>query len=141
LQVDVRVAKRFDQPWSAATAAALAALQPEGSTRTGAAIRFALSQLLAQPAHTRVLVVVTDGYPQDRDYGPDPNDRRYGLHDTAQALREAARAGVAAFCISVDQAAHDYLRGMCPAHRYLVIDDIHRLPQQLSRLYRRLTSV
>ena len=141
LNVEVKVAKDFDEPWSARTADALVALQPEGSTRTGAAIRFAVSQLLPQPAHTRVLVLVTDGYPQDRDYGPDPNDRRYGLHDTAQALREAARAGVAAFCISVDQAAHDYLRGVCPAHRYLVIDDIHRLPERLSRLYRRLTSV
>lgn len=141
LNVAVKVAKGFDEPWSARTASALAALQPEGSTRTGAAIRFAVSQLLPQPAHTRVLVLVTDGYPQDQDYGPDPNDRAYGLHDTAQALREAARAGVAAFCISVDQAAHDYLRGVCPAHRYLVIDDIHRLPERLSRLYRRLTSV
>jgi len=55
-------------------------------------------------------------------------------------LREAARAGVAAFCITVDQAAHDYLRGVCPAHRYLVIDDVNSLPERLSRLYRRLTS-
>ena len=140
LQVDVRVAKRFDQSWSAQTAAALAALEPEGSTRTGAAIRYAVSQLLLQPAHTRVLMLVTDGYPQDQDYGPDRNDRAYGLHDTAQALREAARAGVAAFCITVDQAAHDYLRGVCPAHRYLVIDDVNSLPERLSRLYRRLTS-
>jgi nitric oxide reductase NorD protein len=140
LQVDLRVAKGFDQPWSAQTAAALASLEPEGSTRTGAAIRYAVSQLLPQPAQTRVLMLVTDGYPQDQDYGPDRNDRAYGLHDTAQALREAARAGVAAFCITVDQAAHDYLRGVCPAHRYLVIDDVNSLPERLSRLYRRLTS-
>ena len=134
------MAKGFDQPWSAQTAAALASLEPEGSTRTGAAIRYAVSQLLPQPAQTRVLMLVTDGYPQDRDYGPDRNDRAYGLHDTAQALREAARAGIAAFCITVDQAAHDYLRGVCPAHRYLVIDDVNSLPERLSRLYRRLTS-
>ena len=140
LQVDLRVAKGFDQPWSSQSAAALAALEPEGSTRTGAAIRYAVSQLLSQPAQTRVLMLVTDGYPQDQDYGPDKNDRAYGLHDTAQALREAARAGVAAFCITVDQAAHDYLRGVCPAHRYLVIDDVNSLPERLSRLYRRLTS-
>jgi nitric oxide reductase NorD protein len=140
LQVDLRVAKGFDQPWSAQTAAALAALEPEGSTRTGAAIRYAVSQLLLQPAHTRVLMLVTDGYPQDQDHRPDRNDRAYGLHDTAQALREAARAGVAAFCITVDQAAHDCLRGVCPTHRYLVIDDVNSLPERLSRLYRRLTS-
>ena len=96
--------------------------------------------MLAQPAHTRVLVVVTDGYPQDQDYGPDPRDRSYGLHDTAQALREAARAGVAAFCLSLDQAAHDYLRGVCPAQRYLVIDDVQALPERLSRVYRRLSA-
>ena len=85
-------------------------------------------------------MLVTDGYPQDQDYGPDRNDRAYGLRDTAQALREAARAGVAASCITVDQAAHDCLRGVCPAHCYLVIDDLNSLPERLSRLYRRLTS-
>lgn len=141
LRVDLRLAKAFDAPWNRHSAAALAALQPQGSTRTGAAIRHAVAQLRQQPERTRVLIVVTDGYPQDQDYGPDPRDRRYGLHDTAVALREAERAGIAAFCVSVDQAAHDYLRGVCPPQRYLVIDDVHRLPAQLARLYRRLTSV
>ena len=88
----------------------------------------------------RLLIVVTDGYPQDSDYGPDPEDIEYGLRDTAQALRETERAGIAVFCVSVDHAAHDYLRRVCPATRYLVIDEVTALPEQLAKVYRRLLS-
>jgi nitric oxide reductase NorD protein len=138
-QVDFYLAKAFDEAWSAHSAAALARLEPKGSTRTGAAIRHAARKLARQPERLRLLIVVTDGYPQDSDYGPDPEDIDYGLRDTAQALREAERAGLAVFCVSVDHAAHDYLRRVCPASRYLVIDDVGALPEQLSNVYRQLT--
>jgi nitric oxide reductase NorD protein len=139
-QVDFYVAKGFDEPWSAASAAALARMEPKGSTRTGAAIRHAARQLARQSERMRLLIVVTDGYPQDSDYGPDPQDSEYGLRDTAQAMREAERAGIAVFCVSVDHAAHDYLRRVCPASRYLVIDEVADLPEQLAKVYRRLVS-
>jgi nitric oxide reductase NorD protein len=138
-QVDFYLAKGFDDGWSAHSAAALAAMQPKGSTRTGAAIRHAVVKLRREPAHTRLLIVLTDGYPQDSDYGPDPKDIDYGLRDTAQAMHEAERAGIAVFCVSVDHAANDYLRRVCAPSRYLVIDDVQALPEQLSKVYRRLT--
>jgi nitric oxide reductase NorD protein len=137
-QVDFYIAKGFDDGWSAHSAAALAAMQPKGSTRTGAAIRHAVGKLRHELAHTRLLIVLTDGYPQDSDYGPDPKDIDYGLRDTAQAMHEAERAGIAVFCVSVDHAAHDYLRRVCAPSRYLVIDDVQALPEQLSKVYRRL---
>lgn len=139
-QVDFHVAKPFGSAWSARSAAPLAAMQPGGATRTGAAIRHALLHLRQEPARRKVLILVTDGYPQDSDYGPDPADIDYGLHDTARALQEAARAGVAAYCICVDGAAHDHLRRLCPPQRYLVIDDVNDLPDRLVGVYRRLTS-
>ena len=80
-----------------------------------------------------------DRLPEDSDYGPDPDDIEYGLRDTAQAMHEAERAGIAVFCVSVDHAAHDYLRKVCAPSRYLVIGDVHALPEQLSKVYRRLT--
>ena len=86
-------------------------------------------------------MVVSDGYPQDQDYGPDWRDHDYGLHDTSKALEEAARAGVATFCITVDPAGHDYLRRMCAPDRYLVIDDVAALPRELARVYRTLSSL
>ena len=138
LQVDFHVAKAFDEAWSAASASALAALQPGGATRTGAALRHALWHLAREPARRKLLLLVTDGYPQDSDYGPDPADPAYGLHDTARALREAQRAGVTPFCISIDGAGHDHLRGHCPRQRYLVIDEVDDLPQRLVGVLRRL---
>ncbi|CAN5876271.1 hypothetical protein BH11PSE8_BH11PSE8_20740 [soil metagenome] len=135
LQVDIHVAKRFDEVWSAHCAAAIGAMQPQRATRTGAAVRHATAALSREQSGTRLLIVLTDGYPQDRDYGPDPDDIAYGLHDTARAFEEAERAGVTAFCVTVDPAGHDYLGTMCPENRYLVIDEVEALPEQLAKLY------
>jgi nitric oxide reductase activation protein len=92
-----------------------------------------------QPARTKVLIVVSDGYPQDKDYGPRRGDNDYGLHDTARALEEAERARITTFCVTVDPAGHDYLRRMCAEDRYLVIDDVRTLPRELTKVYRVLT--
>ncbi|HVO07138.1 MAG TPA: hypothetical protein VMT83_10170, partial [Burkholderiaceae bacterium] len=83
--------------------------------------------------------VVTDGYPEDIDYGPEPRDLRYGLEDTAHALQEAQALGLQTFCLSIDPAGHDYLRRMCPPRRYMVIKDLAALPNELVKVYRAMT--
>jgi nitric oxide reductase activation protein len=133
--VEFHVAKDFDDPPSGSTWAAIAAIEPRGSTRMGAAIRHAAAKLARQPASLRLLVVVSDGYPQDSDYGPDRLDEEYGIQDTARALRDLEAAGTRTLCVTVDPAGHDYLRRMCPPRRYLVIDDVHALPAELARAY------
>jgi nitric oxide reductase NorD protein len=139
-QVEFLVAKDFRDRLSAQTWAALAAMEPLRSTRMGTAIRHALVKLLREPARMKVLVIVSDGYPQDHDYGPDRRDDSYGIEDTACALREAERAGVIAFCVTIDPAGHDYLRRMCADSRYMVIDDVMALPRELTKIYRTLTA-
>jgi len=139
VRVDFRVVKSFDEAVSSRTAGALAALRPHGATRTGAAIRHATAQLVRQSQRRRVLIVVTDGYPEDIDYGPQPRDLRYGLEDTAHALHEAQVSGVQTFCLSIDPAGHDYLRRMCPPERYLVISDLAALPGELAKVYQTMT--
>ena len=111
----------------------------ECNTRMGPAIRHTTTKLNRQPMRTKLLIMVSDGYPQDQDYGPDRTDAEYGLQDTAVALREAERAGISTFCITIDPAGHDYLRRMCPEQRYLVIDDVLALPGELAKVYRALT--
>jgi hypothetical protein len=133
--VEFHVAKDFADPPSRSTWAALAAIEPRGSTRMGAAIRHAAAKLARQPASLRLLVVVSDGYPQDIDYGPDRLDEEYGIQDTARALRDVETGGTRTFCVTVDPAGHDYLRRMCPPGRYLVIDDVPALPAELARVY------
>ena len=94
--------------------------------------------LLRRFRRRRVLIVLSDGYPQDSDYGSGAQALTYGLQDTAQALREARRAGVASFHLSVDAAAHDYMRRICPPHRYWVVDAVDALPARMLALVRLL---
>ena len=138
--VEFHIAKEFGEPVRRAVWAALAAIEPRGSTRMGPAIRHAAAKLARQPSPLRLLILVSDGYPQDTDYGPDRNSEEYGIQDTAQALREAERAGIATFCVTIDPGGHDYLRRMCSPDRYRVIDDVAALPAALGEIYAGLTS-
>jgi nitric oxide reductase NorD protein len=137
--VEFYVAKDFADRLTARTWAALAGMQPRRSTRMGTAIRHAITKLAREPASMKVLIIVSDGYPEDHDYGPDRTDREYGIQDTARALAEAQSQGIVYFCITIDPAGHDYLRRMCSESHYLVIDDVSALPRELTKVYRGLT--
>lgn len=138
--VDVFPVKRFGEPYADTVKARLAGLEPHKSTRMGPAVRHAIALLAEQPARVRTLILISDGYPQDFDYGKDRTSKTYGLHDTMVALQEARQAGILTFCITVDKAGHDYLRHMCAGRDYLVIEDVAALPRELPKVYRALTS-
>ncbi len=138
--VSFGVAKQFNERCTSKTWGAIAAIGPQGSTRMGAAVRHTTNQLKEERAKLKVLIIVSDGYPQDMDYGPDRGNDEYGLQDTAMALKEAQRQGIETFCVTVDPAGNDYLRRMCPDQRYLVIDEVNALPLELSKVYRALTT-
>ena len=87
------------------------------------------------------MMIVSDGFPQDHDYGPTRGDHEHGVQDTAKALREAEARGVETFCVTVDRSGHDYLRRMCPTHRYMVIEETSDLPEALQVAYRQLTRI
>lgn len=133
--VDFHVAKEFEDRTSPATWAAIAAMRSLRYTRMGPAVRHATAKLAGEPSRTKLLIVISDGYPQDTDYGPQRGDTEYGLEDTAQALQEAVEAGVHPYCVTIDPAGHDYLRRMCPDQSYVVIDDVPALPRELAKLY------
>lgn len=137
--VEFYIAKDFNAPWDARALKALAAMEPRRSTRMGPAIRHGARRLKRAGGALKVLIILSDGFPQDCDYGPDRGSHDYGVADTAQALREAERAGIETFCITVDRSGHDYLKRMCDERRYLVIDEIETLPVALSRVYEALT--
>ncbi len=145
--VEFYVAKEFDAPFDQAALDAIAAMRPKRSTRMGPAIRHAATKLAASGAALKVLMIVSDGFPQDHDYGPDRGDHEYGVQDTARALVEAQLQGIEPFCVTVDCAtdapadSHDYLRRMCPEHRYMVIAETDALADALQKTYRWLTSL
>jgi len=139
-QVEYYLCKDFDEPYNYRAKGRLGGLKPRRSTRMGPAIRHAVKALDATESRIKALIIISDGYPQDFDYGADRNDRTYGLQDTTRALVEAKQQGVQTFCLTVDPAGHDYLREMCPDRSYMVIQEIEQLPQELSKIYRSLTS-
>ena len=138
-QVDYYRFKGFDDPLDQLAKCRIGGMKPCRSTRMGAPIRHATQQLLETESRIKALIMISDGYPQDHDYGADRNSREYGLMDTMKALTEARQQGVMTYCLTVDPSGHDYLREMCPEGQYMVIQDIEQLPEELSRVYRSLT--
>jgi nitric oxide reductase activation protein len=134
----VRIVKTWAEPFGAPVLSRLAALEPIGSTRTGAALRHAVQALAAEPSEHKLLLVVTDGYPQDTDYGPASAGVAYGVADTAHALQEARALGIMTYCIAIDPAGEDYLRDACASDQYLQLDDVAALPQRLAAVYQAL---
>ncbi len=137
--VEFFVAKEPDEPFTRGTLSAIAGMKPKRSTRMGPAIRHATSKLLRSGHALKVLIILSDGFPQDSDYGPERGDHEYGVQDTAKALREAEEKGVETFCVTVDRSGHDYLKRMCPNARYMVIEETRDLPGALSKVYEALT--
>ena len=138
--VEYYVAKEFGGAFRGASLRALVGMRPRRSTRMGPAIRHSAMKLARTGSALKVLIVLSDGFPQDCDYGPDRSDHEYGVADTAKALEEAARAGVQTFCLTVDKSGHDYLKRMCPDDRYMVIEEIEALPDALTKVYQKLTA-
>jgi nitric oxide reductase NorD protein len=81
--------KAFEEPVSAAVRRRVAALEPDGYTRAGAAIRHASTLLGAQRTRYRLLLMLSDGKPNDVD----EYEGRYGIEDTRQAIAEARLQG------------------------------------------------
>ncbi len=112
----------------------LAALAPTANTRLGAAIRHATQLLLREAARSRLLLVVTDGLPQDSDYG----DVTYAVADTAHALAEAQAVGIKPLGVALEAGQDEALLDMLFGRgRYARIREAARLPEALPRLYRR----
>ncbi|MBH79692.1 MAG: hypothetical protein CMQ49_04165 [Gammaproteobacteria bacterium] len=137
--VEFYVAKEAEQPFHRNTLRAIAEMKPMRSTRMGPAIRHCTTKLLKSGHALKVLIILSDGFPQDADYGPERGEHEYGVQDTAKALSEAHDKGVETFCVTVDRSGHDYLKRMCPDERYLVIDEVEDLPEALSKVYQALT--
>ena len=111
------------------------AIKPGYYTRMGAAIRHASEMLSKQAASQQLLLLLTDGKPNDLDL----YDGRYGIEDTRMALIEARRKGLQPFCVTIDEEGGDYLPYMFGADNFVVIRKPSELPRELPLLYARLT--
>jgi nitric oxide reductase NorD protein len=112
----------------------VAALKPEGNTRLGAAVRHATALLARQPAGHRLLLIRSDGRPNDIDHYQD----RYAVEDSRQAIVEARAADVYPFCLTIDREGPDYLARVFGAAGHTVLRRPDQLPVALLHVVRQL---
>jgi nitric oxide reductase NorD protein len=105
----------------------IAALQPGGFTRLGAAVRHATRQLARQAAGHRLLLLLSDGRPNDIDQ----YQSEYGVEDSRQAIFEARASGIYPFCLTVDRDASEYLPRIFGRAGHTVVQRPEQLPAAL----------
>ena len=132
--VRVQTLKGFDEPLGDRVIRRIGALKPGYYTRMGAAIRHTAAQLAGRPNRHRLLVLLTDGKPNDVDH----YEGRYGIEDTRQAIREARRGGLAVFAITVDAEARDYVPYLFGRGAYAIFPQVSHLTKALPALYRQV---
>jgi len=127
--------KGFDDSYDPRVQRKISAMRNQQTTRIAPAIRHTTTKLRRREEKTKMLILLSDGKPLDQDYYG-----KYAIEDTRMALKEAQRYGIKSFCITVDRKAAEYLPHMYGNSRWVVIDDVAKLPDKITRIYRLFTT-
>ncbi|WP_282059176.1 nitric oxide reductase activation protein NorD [Roseobacter litoralis] len=133
-RVYVERCKDFSEPMSREVECKLASLRPGFYTRLGAAIRHVSADLQTTPQSAKLLLVLTDGKPNDIDH----YEGRHGIEDTRMAVREARMRGQSVFGITVDPKGQSWFPRLFGPGGYAVIAQPEHLITTLPALYRQL---
>jgi nitric oxide reductase NorD protein len=98
----------------------------------GAAIRHASAVLARARTERPVLIVLSDGKPNDVDL----YDGAYGIEDSRQAVGEARRQGIHVRCLTVDRDAPRYAHRIFGTHGFARLPRPDRLPVALLEMLR-----
>lgn len=133
-RVYIQKCKGFDEPMGPLVERRLGSLRPGFYTRLGAAVRHLSAGLSGQARKRRLLLVITDGKPNDLDH----YEGRHGIEDTAMAVREARRAGHSVFGVAVDKSGKSWFPRMFGQGGFAVIPEPEKLIFALPQIYRQL---
>lgn len=128
--------KEFSESYTATVRGRIDAIKPGYYTRMGAAIRYSTKLLAAEASTQKLLLILTDGKPNDLD----KYEGRYGIEDTREALSEARSLGLEPFCVTIDEKAQDYLPYLFGNNGYVRVKKLEELPRKLPMLYAKLTT-
>lgn len=133
--VRFHVIKDFKESYGDLVRGRIAEIKPGYYTRLGAAIRESTRILQKQQSRNRLLLIISDGKPNDVDR----YDGRYGIEDTKKAISEAKKLGITPFCVTIDLEAKSYLAYLFGKNGYVLIRDGKKLPTVLPQIYMNLT--
>ena len=126
--------KGFKEQYDRKVKSRIGGLIPCQYTRMGPAIRHAAEILKKQSSKVKLLFLISDGKPNDID----AYEGRYGVEDSRMAVREAEGWGIVPFCLTVDNAAHEYLGHIFGERNHAVLSGVERLIKKLPELYARI---
>ncbi len=129
------IIKNFKDKYTDLIRGRIDAMRPYYYTRLGAAIRESAKILEKQKSSTKLLLIISDGKPNDEDR----YDGRYGIEDTKKAIEELKKKGIISFCITVDLDAKEYLGYLFGRNGYAVVRDGRKLPEIIPEIYLSLT--
>ncbi|SFT36030.1 nitric oxide reductase activation protein NorD [Halomonas saccharevitans] len=133
-KVWVNTLKDFDEPMGERVSRRISALKPGSYTRMGPAIRHLTKQLSERPNRHRLLLLLTDGKPNDNDY----YEGRYGIEDTRKAVLEARRQEVKVFGVTIDREAGQYIPHLFGRGGYAIVQRPEHLSLALPGIYRQI---
>ena len=128
-------AKSFEEPMGADVTARIGGLVSGHYTRLGAAIRHVSAHLAKEPSARRLLLVLTDGKPNDLDH----YEGQHGIEDSRMAVREARALGQAVHGVIIDADGQDWFARIFSRSGFTLMPHPERLPKALPEIYQTLT--
>lgn len=125
--------KEFDEPWHSARMK-VGAVEPQGYTRIGAALRHAGAEMDLRPTKNKWIILMSDGKPNDFD----KYEGKYGIQDVQQALRELYERQINSYALAVEAQAKYYLPQMFGQNHYQILTTPMELIQSMVKLYEKI---
>ncbi|MEA1922521.1 MAG: VWA domain-containing protein [Pseudomonadota bacterium] len=126
--------KTFAEPLNDEVKGRIGGVRPEKNTRMGPAIRHAAKELKEYPARVKLMIILSDGLPNDQDYS-----NEYAIADSRSAIRESRSSFIHVHAITINAVNSPHLDNLYGDVHHTVIADVKQLPDKLPRIYRALT--
>ncbi len=125
--------KGFDEDWDKAKYK-VGAVQPEGYTRIGTALRHSGALLDTRDTKNKWLILLSDGKPNDYDR----YEGKHGINDVKQALRELNERNINSYALAIEAQAKYYLPQMFGQNHYQILTTPVELLESLVKLYEKI---
>ena len=125
--------KDFDESWNVAKHK-IGAVEPNGYTRIGAALRHAGARLDSRKTKNKWVILISDGKPNDYD----KYEGKYGINDVKQALRELNGRNINSYALAIEAQAKYYLPQMFGQNHYQILTTPVELLNSLVKLYEKI---
>ena len=125
--------KDFDENWNIAKNK-IGAIEPNGYTRIGAALRHAGARLDTRNTKNKWVIRISDGKPNDYD----KYEGKYGVNDVKQALRELNNRNINSYALAIEAKAKYYLPQMFGQNHYQILTTPVELLHSLVHLYEKI---